>query len=112
MKGTHVHLGVKDLSAALQWLDQVWELRPTFQDQRLASIPFGGLAIILDQSAADTAATLGFESQNCDEDVRAVRSRGGVVIEEPRDRAWGVRSAHIQGPGALKFQIEQPLPRR
>lgn len=112
MKGSHVHLGVKDLPAALQWLDKVWQLRPTFQDARMASLPFGELTIILDASAADTSATVGFDSQNCDEDVRTVRSRGAVVLEEPKDRPWGVRSAYIQGPGALKFEIEQPLPRR
>ena len=112
MKGSHVHLGVKDLPAALQWLDKVWQLRPTFQDERMASLPFGALTIILDASAADTSATVGFDSQNCDEDFRTVRSRGAIALEEPKDRAWGVRSAYIQGPGALKFEIEQPLPRR
>lgn len=84
MKGSHVHLGVKDLPAALQWLDKVWQLRPTFQDQRMASLPFGEVTIILEASAADTPATMGFDSQNCDEDFRSVRSRGGIAIEEPR----------------------------
>jgi hypothetical protein len=112
MKGTHIHLGVKDLPAALQWLDRVWHLRPTFQDERMASLPFGELTIILDASAADTSATLGFDSQNCDEDFSTVVSRGGVALEEPADRPWGVRSASVQGPGALKFQIEQPLRRQ
>jgi len=111
MKGSHVHLGVKDLQAALQWLDKVWQLRPTFQNERMASLPFGELTIILDASPADTSATVGFDSQNCDEDFRTVRSRGGIAIEEPKDRPWGVRSAYLQGPGALKFEIEQLLPR-
>lgn len=112
LRGSHVHLGVKDLPAALQWLERVWELRPTFQDDRMASLPFGALTIILEASDVETAATVGFESQNCDEDFRTVRSRGGVALEEHRDRPWGVRSAYIQGPGALKFEIEQVLPRR
>ena len=112
MKASHVHLGVKDLRAALQWLDTVWQLRPTFQNERMASLPFGELTIILDASAADTSATLGFDSQNCDEDFRTVVSRGGIALEEPMDRPWGVRSAYVQGPGALKFQIEQPLRRQ
>jgi len=111
MKGSHIHLGVKDLPAALQWLDKVWLLRPTFHNERMASLPFGEVTIILDASAADTTATVGFDSQNCDEDFRAVRSRGGIALEEPKDRPWGVRSAYIQGPGALKFEIEQMLPR-
>ena len=77
----------------------------------MASLPFGELTIILDASAADTPATVGFDSQNCGEDFRAVRSRGATALEEPKDRPWGVRSAYIQGPGALKFEIEQPLRR-
>jgi len=47
MRGSHVHLGVKDLPAALQWLDKVWQLRPTFQNERMATLPFGDLTIIL-----------------------------------------------------------------
>jgi predicted enzyme related to lactoylglutathione lyase len=112
MNGTHVHVAVKDLPAALLWLDKVWQLRPTFSDQRMAVLPFGDQSIILDASTTDAAVTVGFESQNCDEDCRAVKSRGGIVLEEPKDRPWGVRAAYIQGPGALKFEIEQPLPRK
>jgi catechol 2,3-dioxygenase-like lactoylglutathione lyase family enzyme len=112
MKGTHIHLGVKDLRAALGWLETVWQLRPVYQDERMASLPFGELAIVLDASAADTSATVGFESENCDEDFRTVVARGGVALEEPADRPWGVRSAYVQGPGALTFQIEQPLRRQ
>jgi hypothetical protein len=78
------------------------------ENQRAA----GELTIILDASAADTSATVGFDSQNGDEDFLTVRSRGGIVLEEPKDRPWGVRSAYVQGPGALEFEIEQPLPRR
>lgn len=111
MRGSHVHLGVEDLPAALQWLDKVWQLRPTFQNERMATLPFGELTIILDASAADTAATIAFDSQNCDDDFRAIKSRGAVVLEEPKDRPWGARSAYIQGPGALKFEIEQMLTR-
>lgn len=111
MKGSHVHFGVKDLQGALQWLDRIWQLQPTYQDERMAVLPFGAISIILDRSESDTSATVGFESQNCDDDYRSVKARGAVVLEEPKDRPWGVRSAYIQGPGALKFEIEQVLPR-
>ena len=112
MNGSHVHLGVKDLPAAVRWLDRVWQVQPTYQDQRLASVTFGTLTIILDASAADTLATVGFESQDCDADVRALVGRGAVVLDPPTDRPWGVRSAHLQGPGGLRFEIEQSLSRR
>jgi catechol 2,3-dioxygenase-like lactoylglutathione lyase family enzyme len=111
MKVGHVHFGVKDLPGALQWMDTVWQLRPVYRDERMAILPFGEFSIIFDASSSDTSATVGFASQNCDDDVRAVKARGGVVLEEPSDRPWGVRAAYIQGPGALKFEIEQMLPR-
>lgn len=110
MKGSHLHLSVKDLPAALRWLNDVWRLEPTFHNERMAVLPFGEISIILDASTSDTIATLGFDSQNCDGDFLTVKARGGRVIEEPRDRPWGVRSAYVQGPGALKFEIEQALP--
>jgi predicted enzyme related to lactoylglutathione lyase len=112
MIGTHVHLGVKDLVGAVQWIENVWQVRPTFQNERMAVLPFGEQSLILDASTTDTVATIGFESDNCDEDVRGVTERGAVILDEPKDRPWGVRSAYVQGPGALKFEIEQMLPRR
>jgi hypothetical protein len=107
MNISHVHVGVRDLSEALQWLDRVWDVQPTFQNERMASVPFRGFMIFFDKVATDTPVTLGFESKNCDADFRAVMSRGAVALEEPADRPWGVRAAYIQGPGALRFEIEQ-----
>jgi hypothetical protein len=79
LKASHVHLGVMDLNAALKWFDDVWDLRPTFENGWMAVLPFGELSIFLDAAAADTAATMAFESQNCDDDFRAVVSRGGIT---------------------------------
>ena len=111
MKASHVHVGVTDLAAALEWLATVWQLRPTFRDERMAVLPFGDVSLIVDASNADSVATVAFETADCDGDVRAIRQRGGVILDEPADRSWGVRAARIQGPGALTFEIEQPSPR-
>jgi predicted enzyme related to lactoylglutathione lyase len=107
MKGSHVHVGVTDLAAALEWLETVWQLRPTFRDERMAVLPFRDVALILDASTTNTVATIAFETADCDEDVRVVRQRGGVILDEPVERPWGVRAARIQGPGALTFELEQ-----
>jgi catechol 2,3-dioxygenase-like lactoylglutathione lyase family enzyme len=109
MRLNHIHVGVRDLRGALDWLDRVWRVKAEFQNGRMATFSFGDFILILDSSDADSVATIGFESDNCDEDFRAVVERGAVAIEPPSDRPWGVRSAYIQGPGALKFEIEQPL---
>ena len=111
MEASHIHLGVTDLGPAVDWLGRVWSVQPTYRDERMASLPFGRFTIILDAAAADTATMIGFDSADCDADFRAVVARGAVVIEGPADRPWGVRAAYVQGPGALRFEIEQPLPR-
>ncbi len=109
MRLNHVHLGVRDLPAAVAWLDRVWQARPAFQNERMAVFHFGSFILILDSSDQDSSAIVGFESENCDLDCQGVIERGGVAEQQPSDRPWGARAAYIQGPGRLKFEIEQPL---
>jgi catechol 2,3-dioxygenase-like lactoylglutathione lyase family enzyme len=109
MRLNHIHVGVRDLGGALDWLDRVWQVKAEFQNERMATFPFGDFILILDSAERDSVATIGFESEDCDGDFRALVGRGAVAIEPPSDRPWGVRSAYIQGPGGLKFEIEQPL---
>ena len=72
----HVHLGVRDLSGALEWLQRIWQVGPAFQNERMATLHFGAFILILDAAAEDSPATLGFESDDCDRDYRAVIARG------------------------------------
>lgn len=108
MKLNHVHLGVRDLRGALEWFDRVWQLKPGFQNEKMATIEFGSFTLILDAGESDTVATIGFESEDCDRDFEAVVARGATVLEAPANKPWGVRAAYIQGPGQLKFEIEGP----
>ena len=109
MNLNHIHLGVRDLRTALDWLDRVWQLKPQFQNDRMATIRFGAFILILDAAEADSAATIGFESNDCDRAFRAVLERGAVALDPPSNKAWGARAAYVQGPGRLKFEIEGPL---
>jgi hypothetical protein len=68
----------------------------------------GSFILILDAAEADSSATIGFESDDCDRDFRAVLERGAVALDPPSNKAWGVRAAYVQGPGRLKFEIEGP----
>jgi|SRR5262245_23575080 len=106
----HIHLGVRDLPRALDWLDRIWQLKPQFQNDRMAAIGFGTFTLIFDAAEADSPATIGFESDDCDRDFRAVLERGAVALDPPSNKAWGTRAAYVQGPGRLKFEIEE-LPR-
>ena|SRR5437764_1616871 len=108
MNLNHIHLGVSDLRATLDWLVRVWQLKPQFQNERMATIQFGSFILILDAAEADSPATIGFESDDCDRDFRTVVERGAVALDPPSNKAWGSRAAYIQGPGGLKFEIEEP----
>jgi predicted enzyme related to lactoylglutathione lyase len=105
----HVHLGVRDLSGALEWLQRIWQVGPAFQNERMATLQFGAFILILDAAAEDSPATVGFESDDCDRDYRAVIARGAVSLEAPANQPWGARAAYLRGPGSLKFEIEGPL---
>jgi predicted enzyme related to lactoylglutathione lyase len=104
----HIHIGVRDLNGALEWFDRVWQLQPQFKNERMATVVFGPVTLILDAGESDSVATIGFESEDCDRDFESVVARGATVLEAPANKAWGVRAAYIQGPGQLKFEIEGP----
>ncbi|HEY0158288.1 MAG TPA: hypothetical protein VGF28_13480 [Thermoanaerobaculia bacterium] len=76
----------------------------------MASVPFGTLTVIFDASPADAPVTIGLDSKDCDADFHTLTSRGGVALSAPSDLPWNVRAAYIQGPGAIRFEIEQVLP--
>lgn len=82
----HVHLGVRDLAGALDWLQRIWQVAPAFQNERMATLQFGAFILILDAAAEDSAATIGFESDDCERDYRAVIQRGAVSLEAPANR--------------------------
>ncbi len=109
MRGNHIHLGVRDLAGVLEWLEDICLVKPTYRTDRMAVLPFGDVGLIIDQSDEESSATLGYHSDDCDEDFRAIVARGAVPIDEPSDRTWGVRVAYLQGPGRIRLEIEQPL---
>jgi uncharacterized glyoxalase superfamily protein PhnB len=109
MRLNHIHFAVRDLPVAIGWLEQVWDARPTFRNERMAEIPFGSITLILDSADQESIATVGFESEDCDSDYGPVIKRGAMSEEAPSDKPWGARTAYIKGPGRLRFEIEQPL---
>ena len=111
MNLNHIHLGVRDLRATIDWLDRVWRLKPQFQNDRMATIHFGSFILILDAAEAETPAIIGFESDDCDGDFRTVVERGAIALDPPSDKPWCSRAAYIQGPGRLTFEIEEPPPK-
>lgn len=94
----HVHFQVRDLPPAVDWFALVLELKPGVQNERIAAFIFGALTIIIDAGPADSQATLGFESDDCDRDFEMVVSRGAVSIEAPLNKEWGSGRLISRGP--------------
>lgn len=105
----HIHLRIRDLNAAVVWFEKVLGVHPGFQNEQMATFSFNSMTLILDAASDDVSATVGFETDNCDRDFKAVVERGAAVVEPPTDKAWGVRTAYFKGPGELKFEIEGPI---
>ena len=105
----HIHLRVRDLNAAVIWFEKVMQLHPGFRNERMATFLFGPMTLIFDAAQDDVAATVGFESTDCDADFQIVVGRGAVSLEGPSNKDWGVRTAYFKGPGELRFEIEGPI---
>jgi len=107
MRINHVHLYVQELAEAIRWFEHIWQINANFMNERMAVFSFDQFSLILDTGLADTKATIGFQSDNCDRDYQKVVERGAITLEAPADRPWGVRVAYLKGPGALTIEIEQ-----
>ena len=109
MRFNHLHIPVRDLAGALDWLTRVWGSQPSFENGGMAVVSVHGASLILDAADEDGLATIGFASDDCDDDYRLASERGADTLEAPEDRAWGVRAAYLRGPGRITFEIEQEL---
>jgi catechol 2,3-dioxygenase-like lactoylglutathione lyase family enzyme len=111
MEFGHLHIPVRDLPAALEWLARVWDVKPGFEDPAggMAVVSVHGASLILDRADEDGTVTIGFTSDDCDEDHSRAAQRGAETLESPTNRPWGVRAAYLRGPGRITFEIEQPL---
>jgi predicted enzyme related to lactoylglutathione lyase len=110
MKASHFHVGVRDLEAAIAAFERLWEMKPVFQNARMATLRFGNLGLLVDKSEQDTLITIAFESVDCDADFARLVAHGAEPLELPATKPWGVRVAYLKGPGAITFEIEQVLP--
>ena len=108
----HVHLQVRDLQATVNWLETIWQVPPGFRNERMATFSFNSFMLIFDAANDDAPATVGFESDDCDRNFGPLVERGAIVLEPPTNKDWGVRTAYLKGPGALRFEIEGPLVNR
>ncbi|MEK6706625.1 MAG: VOC family protein [Bdellovibrionota bacterium] len=107
MKGSHIHVGVKDFRSAVNWMDRVLKVKAVFSNDRMAVFHLGPFSVIVDEADYDTTATIALDSEDCQKDFDFVVQNGADVIEKPAKQHWGVIAAYFKGPGQLTFEIEQ-----
>ena len=104
-----VRLGVKDLPAAVAWLDKSLGWKPYYRNEKRALLAARGAKLELDAADADSAATLALASDDADADYLRLLQKGAASIEAPSDRPSGFREAYVRGPGGLTLEIDGPL---
>jgi uncharacterized glyoxalase superfamily protein PhnB len=109
MRLGHLHIGVQDLPSAIGWMNQILNQKPSFQNPKMASFDLDNISLIFDQSDKNAEMILALKALDCSQLLDDLRERGAVVMEEPQDQPWGVRTAYIQGPGNLTIELEQAL---
>jgi hypothetical protein len=109
MQLKHLHVKVRDLHGAKDWLAEVLEMQPAFTLPTLAYYKFGDITVVFDQATDDADVTLAVHVDDCDDAFRRLTARGAVALSEPATQKWGVRSAYLQGPGGAVLELEQAL---
>ena len=84
MRFNHLHIPVRDLAGAVDWLAKVWGSQPSFENGGMALVSVHGASLILDAADEDGLATIGFASDHCDEDYRLALEGGAETLEAPR----------------------------
>jgi predicted enzyme related to lactoylglutathione lyase len=105
----HIHLGVRDIPAALAWFETMFAWKPSYRDARIAVLALKPMTIILDHASTDAVATLSFRIEDVDREYERLVSRGAVSLEAPNDKPYGVRGAYLEGPASLRIELEGPL---
>jgi len=88
MRANHVHVGVRDLPAAIGWLERVWELKPVFQIPQMAIFAVGDFSLFVDAEVHDSRVTVGFVSDDCDRDYGRVVARRGDCERARGQALW------------------------
>lgn len=109
MKIGHIHIGLTDLDAAVEWMNHNLEKEPGYRNANMAAFYFDGISFVFDKSDEDTALSVAISTDSCDAEFEKITLKGAQVIEAPANQPWGVRTAYLVGPGKITVEIEETL---
>jgi uncharacterized glyoxalase superfamily protein PhnB len=99
-------LAVKDLETSLRFYGEVLGAEVVRLRSDFAAVQLGGSELFL---SADAAAAVPALCCVLVEDADALfalyRERGASILEEPRDRPWGMREFTLKDPDGHRFRI-------
>jgi FKBP-type peptidyl-prolyl cis-trans isomerase FkpA len=104
-----LRVGVRDVPAALAWLERVMSWTPAYRSDSRVLYSTAAAPLELDAAPADSSATVVLASRDADADYRRLLERGAESVAAPSDRPSGFREAYVKGPGALLFELDGPL---
>lgn len=109
MKIGHIHIGFRDLDAAVEWMNRNLEKEPDYRNVNMATYYFDGIGFVFDKSEENSAVAVAFCAESCDAESKKLTLKGAKVVEAPANQPWGVRTAYFEGPGKVTIEIEQAL---
>lgn len=109
MKVSHLHLGFTNLANAVQWMQQVLQADPFYQNDRMAAFAFENIEYVFDLSDSEIETTMAFACDDCEKKFQELVAKGAIVIEVPAEQPWGVKTAYLQGPGKVIIELEEKV---
>ena len=97
--GTINWLARRAANAVVRGFETILQAKTGFRNERMATLSFDGMTVIVDTSSVGSPATLGFESDDSDRDFRTVIDRGAVSIESRQPTKNGAsEQGTVKGP--------------
>lgn len=107
---------VKDLVNSIHFYENVLYLHKGYVDESMAYFNFGTddsttilLHIIDEPEPVEKGIVIELKVDDVSLAVSSIKETGGLVIQEPIDRAWGVIEAVIADPDGYKIWLVQNI---
>lgn len=106
MKLSHLHIGLKDLNAAVVWFRQIFDLSPVEHIPGMAVYRFDDVDIVIHEGAEDIAMTIALKCTDCKKSYADALLKGAQARTPPRDKG-GTIGADVFGPGRLVIEFDE-----
>lgn len=108
---------VKEMERSIRFYRDVLGLAFDFEEEGMAYFSIGSetekvslmLHLTAEPEPADHGIGLDFKVNDVEALVSEIKEKGGLIVQEPIEREWGVKEAVIADPDGYKLWIVEPL---